>query len=97
MHITKKAYYVSEAKTFWIIQNNSLPLECINQINKRKNAKKISTFDFSTLYTKIPYDKLLNILYNLLYFILYIYYYIYTLFIYIVIFYIFYYIFYFPA
>ena len=60
----KKTYYFSGAKTFWVIQNNSLPLECINKINKRKNAKQISTFDFSTLCTKIPYDKLLDILYK---------------------------------
>ena len=64
MHITKKTYYFSGAKTFWVIQNNSLPLECIKKINKRKNAKQISTFDFSTLYTKIPHDKLLDILYK---------------------------------
>ena len=31
---------------------------------QKKNAKQISTFDFSTLYTKIPHDKLLNILYK---------------------------------
>ena len=49
---------------FWVIQNNSLPLERIRKINKRKNAKQISTFDFSTLYTKIPHDKLLDILYK---------------------------------
>ena len=61
-NITKKHF--SGTKTFWVIQNNSLPLEYINKINKRKNAKQISTFDFSTLYTKIPYNKLLVILYK---------------------------------
>ena len=60
----KKTYYFSGVKTFWVIQNNSLPLECIKKINKRKNAKQISTFDFSTLYTKIPHDKLLDILHK---------------------------------
>ena len=59
MDITKKHYF-SGAKTFWVIQNNSLPLECIKKINKRKNAKQISTFDFSTRYTKIHHDKLLD-------------------------------------
>ena len=63
MHITKKKHF-SGTKTFWVIQNNSLPLEYINKINNRKNAKQISTFDFSTLYTKIPYNKLLVILYK---------------------------------
>ena len=64
MHFTKKHF--SGAKTLWVIQNNSLPLECIKKINKRKNAKQISTFDFSTLYTKIPHDKLLDILYKVI-------------------------------
>ena len=46
----KKTCYFSGVKTFWAIQNNSLPIECINKINKRKNANQISTFDFSALY-----------------------------------------------
>ena len=41
----KKTYF-SGAKTFWVIQNNSLPLECVNKINKRKNVKQISTSIF---------------------------------------------------
>ena len=60
-----KTYYFSGAKTFCLIKNNSLTLECIKKINKRKNAKQISTFDFSTVYTKIPHDKLFDILYKL--------------------------------
>ena len=59
----KKAYYFSGAKTFRVIQNKSFPLECIKKINKTKNAEQISTFAFSTLYTKIPHGKLLDILY----------------------------------
>ena len=62
MHITKKQY-CSGPKTFWVIQN-SLSLECINKINKRKNAEQVSTFYFSTLYTKIPHDKRFDILYK---------------------------------
>ena len=34
---TQKNYF-SETNTFWVIQKISLPLECINKINKRKNA-----------------------------------------------------------
>ena len=34
------------------------------QNRQKKSAKQISTFDFSTLYTKIPHDKLLDILYK---------------------------------
>ena len=34
------------------------------QNRQKKSAKQISTFDFSTLYTKIPHNKLLDILYK---------------------------------
>ena len=61
--ISQKPYDLSGAKNFWVIQNN-YPLECTNKNNKTKNAKQISTFDFSPLYAKIPHDKLLDILYK---------------------------------
>ena len=64
IHITKSIFF--KGGTFWVIQNNSLPLECIKKINKRKKSKQISTFDFSTLYTKIPRDKLIHILYKVI-------------------------------
>ena len=66
-HVTsafKLCYSQTKTKTFWAMQNNPLPLECINKINKRKNAKQIRTFDFFTLYTKTPHDKLLDILFK---------------------------------
>ena len=56
-------------KRFCVIQNNSLLLECINKTNKRKNSKQISTFNFSTLYEKIPHDKLLDILCKVIHFV----------------------------
>ena len=59
MHITKRHIVLMSQNL------NSLPLECINKINKRKKMQnKLSTFNFSTLYTKMPYDKLLHILYK---------------------------------
>ena len=60
----KNTYYFGGAKTFWVIKNNSLPLECINKIKRRKNAKQISIFNFSTLHTMIPHDNLLDTLYK---------------------------------
>ena len=42
----KKAYYFSGTKTFWVIKNNSISLECIKKINKRKNASRITKLDF---------------------------------------------------
>ena len=52
----------SEIKTFWTIQNSYPVIFSINKLNKRKAAKSMSTFDFSTLYTEIPHDKLLYVL-----------------------------------
>ena len=43
---------------FWIIQNNTPVVERIDKINHRKKAFSIRTFDFSTLYTKIPHHLL---------------------------------------
>ena len=47
---------------FWVIQNNSPVTNRINKINKNKKGHSIRTFDFSTLYTKIPHNLLLNAL-----------------------------------
>ena len=46
-------------KTFWTIQN-SYPV--ISKLKKHKAAKSMPIFDFSTLYTKMPHDKLLYVL-----------------------------------
>ena len=59
--ISQKEKHISGIKNFWVIQNNFVPLE---YINKRKNAKQISSFDFSARYTKTPHDNLLDILYK---------------------------------
>ena len=37
-------------------------IEKLNAINKYKNAQSISTFDFSTLYTKLPHQLLIDVL-----------------------------------
>ena len=38
----------------------------MNGLNKRKKATSVSTFDFSTLYTKLPHNKLLMVLNSLI-------------------------------
>ena len=58
----QKFSFYSSVKSFLVIQNNEEVIRSIKKINKRKSAKTISTFDFSTLYTKIPHDKLLEVL-----------------------------------
>ena len=56
----QKANIFSGVKTFWVIQNSQPVLNTINKINDKKNAKNVSSFDFSTLYTNIPHTKLLE-------------------------------------
>ena len=65
-HYNKKATFSSGVNTFWCIQNNRPVKEAIFKINTRNNTKSITTFDFSTLYTKIPHDKLIFVLNNLI-------------------------------
>ena len=60
-----KSKFYSSVKTFWVIQNNEDVIKSINKLNTRNNANSISTFDFSTLYTKIPHQKLLDVLNHL--------------------------------
>ena len=45
-------------KRWWIIGNNQDVLKIINEINETSHAKSVTTYDFSTLYTKIPHNSL---------------------------------------
>ena len=58
----------SGVKSFWVIQNNEPVIRSVKKLNARGSARSISTFDFSTLYTKIPHDKLIFVLNNLIVF-----------------------------
>ena len=48
----------TNVSNFWVIQNNRPVTERIAKINNTKKAKTVRTFDFSTLYTKIPHHLL---------------------------------------
>ena len=61
----KQRFYTG-VNTFWVIQNNRPVVDAMNKLNARNKAKSISTFDFSTLYTKLPHDKLLDVLNKLI-------------------------------
>ena len=50
----------SGVKHFWVIQNNKEIIDCINKLNNKSQAKNIFTFDFATLYTNIPHNKLFS-------------------------------------
>lgn len=54
--------FYSGIKTFWVIQDNKPVLDTMKHVNRYRKARTIETFDFSTLYTKIPHDKLTDVL-----------------------------------
>jgi hypothetical protein len=43
-----------------VIENSSPVIEKLSRINNKRRAKDISTYDFSTLYTKLPHDDLIQ-------------------------------------
>ena len=42
--------------------NNQNVIKSLKKINKQKRARQVTTFDFSTLYTKTPHNKLIDVL-----------------------------------
>ena len=61
----EKSTFYKNYNKFWVIQNSFPVLEKFNRINSKKKAKEISTFDFSTLYTKLPHDDLIRVLHEM--------------------------------
>ena len=61
-----KCRFFTGVNTFWVVQNNKPVTDAVNKLNKRNKAKYISTFDFPTLYTKLPHNKLLMVLHHLI-------------------------------
>ncbi|WP_456235821.1 hypothetical protein [Soonwooa purpurea] len=57
-HLKSKFY--SNFNLFWVINNSQHVTEKLEIINTRKRARSISTYDFSTLYTKIPHRDLIK-------------------------------------
>ena len=55
----KNTFYTNYKK-YWVVQNSMQVIADLDKINKRKKAKSISTYDFATLYTKIPHDQLIQ-------------------------------------
>ena len=56
----KNAKFLSNYNKFWVLQNIDPVINNINIINRKKRAKSITTYDFSTLYTTIPHQKLID-------------------------------------
>ena len=61
-----KSLFYSNYKKFWVVQNSFPIIEKLDKLNKNGNAKNISTFDFSTLYTTLPHNLLIEVLNNLI-------------------------------
>ena len=59
---SRKSYFFSHVKTFWVIKNKDPVIKTLKRLNDRKCAQSVSTYDFSTLYTKIPHPELKNVL-----------------------------------
>ena len=43
---------------WWVIDNSTAVLKCIKVMNERGQAKTVHSFDFKTLYTKIPHESI---------------------------------------
>ena len=65
-HIMINVGFFTGVNTFWVVQNYKPVIDAMNGLNKRRKAASVLTFDFSTLYTKLPHDKLLMLLNSLI-------------------------------
>jgi len=57
-----KSTFYRNYNRFWVIKNSKPLIDKLDVINTKKRAKEISTFDFSTLYTKLPHNDLVRVL-----------------------------------
>ena len=61
-----KSTFYANYKKFWVVENSTPVINKLERINSKNNAKSISTYDFSTLYTKIEHHNLLKILFEII-------------------------------
>ena len=55
----RKSLFYTCFKKFWVVENSLLIGTKLSKRNTKKKAKSISTFDFITLYTTIPHNRLI--------------------------------------
>jgi len=55
----KNAKFLNNYNKFWVLQNSDPIIDTLKNINRKRRAKSIATYDFSTLYTKLPHNKLI--------------------------------------
>ena len=58
----RKAGFFSGLNNFWCVDKSSDITSTLDRFNRKGKAYSVSSFDFSTLYTKIPHDKLIDVL-----------------------------------
>ena len=51
-----KCRFCTGVNTFRVVQNNKPVIDAMNGLNKRRKATSVSTFDFSSLYAKLPHN-----------------------------------------
>ena len=68
-NFNSKCLFYKNYNRFWVIQNSKTLISKLKELNKKDNAKIISTFDFSTLYTKLPHADLIRVLNELIEFV----------------------------
>ena len=61
-----KYSFFTGVNSFWVVQNNKSVIDAMNGLNKQRKAISVLTFDFSTLYTKLPHNKILMVLNSLI-------------------------------
>ena len=61
-----KCWFSTGVNTFWIVWNNKPVIDAMNGINKGRKDTSVSTFGFSTLYTKLPCNNLQMVLNSLI-------------------------------
>ena len=62
----KSEKFLANYNQFWVLKNANPIIQIINNINRKKNAKSICTYDFSTLYTNILHESLITTLNKLI-------------------------------
>ena len=55
-----KSTFYKNYNRFWVIENSFPIVEKLSKLNEGKKARNVSTYDFSTLYTKLPHDELIK-------------------------------------
>ena len=61
-----KCRFFTGVHMFSVVQNNKPTTDAMNGLNKQRKASSVPNLDFSTLYTKLPHNKLVMVLNSLI-------------------------------